>query len=495
MKITLISVSGRFPTDGTRLISALLKRDRHHVTNIYLTRIEPEYDTAELQLMDAVLRKTEIVMIAVYSNYSARAKYITDYIHQKYPGLMVVWGGPHCISVPELSLRHADGVCFSEGDQAVPEFMNRLEASEDFTTTPNMAFKRSGSMIVNPVLPPFANLDELPYYDYGIDDHFLLDGKFTPLTKNMMCTLLEQYPFYTPTIFILTSRGCPHQCAYCNNCRYFTMFGRNFIRFYSVDRVIDEVKQTLDNLGFIEFVGFGDDDFFARPLKQIEAFAERYRNEIHIPFGIAASARTFHQEKLNVLLNAGLKVFNMGVQSGSQRIIDGIYNRKISLVKTKAIIEKISHYSEKTGLVILLDFIIDNPYETKEDIMHTYRYLMNLPIQVKPNLFFLSFFPGTPIYDRAVHDKLIEKFDETQFRSYTRSMVRYQKNYETFLVLLLRIVKLHKKLRKTPKWLLRCLGSDLVRKLATLLPISVYEKGINRLQMQKAWRKNKTENA
>ena len=189
-----------------------------------------------------------------------------------------------------------------------------------------------------------------------------------------------------------------------------------------------------------------------------------------------------------------MKVFNMGVQSGSQKIIDGVYNRKISLAKTKAIIEKIAPYREKTGLVIILDFIIDNPYETKDDIMHTYRYLMNLPVHVKPNLFFLSFFPGTPIYDRAVHDKLIEKFDETQFRSYTRSVVRYQKNYETFLVILLRIVKLHKKLRKTPKWLLRCLGSDSIRKLAMLLPDSVYEKGINRLQIQKAWRKSQAKN-
>ena len=444
--------------------------------------------------MDAVLRETEVVMIAVYSNYSARAKCITDYIHQKYAGLMVVWGGPHCISVPELSLRHADAVCFSEGDQAVLEFVNRLETNADYTTTPNMAFKQNGSVIVNPVLPPFADLDELPYYDYGTDDHFLLNGEFTPLTKNMMRTLLEQYPFYTPAIYVLTSRGCPHQCAYCNNCRYVTMFGRNFIRFYSVDRVIDEVKHILDSLGFIEFVGFGDDDFFARPLKQIENFAKRYRKEIDLPFGLAASARTFRQEKLDVLLEGGLKVFNMGVQSGSQKIIDGVYNRKISLAKTKAIIEKIAPYREKTGLVIILDFIIDNPYETKDDIMHTYRYLMNLPVHVKPNLFFLSFFPGTPIYDRAVHDKLIEKFDETQFRSYTRSVVRYQKNYETFPVLLLRIVKLHKKLRKTPKWLLRCLGSDPVRKLAMLLPDSVYEKGINRLQIQKAWRKSQAKN-
>ena len=489
MDITLISVSGRLACDGSRLISSLLKRAGHKVTNIYLARREPEYELTELEGLKEIFRNTGLVMIAVYSNYFGRAVRITNLIHQTFPGLKVVWGGPHCIATPELSLKYADAVCFSEGDEAAIQLVNRLDAGTDYLDIPNMAFNVNGSYVINKALPPFADLDSLPYYDYGFDNQFLLDGELLPLTMDMVKAATEQYPFYVPTMYFLTSRGCPHECSYCNNCRYVSMFGKNIMRFYSVGRVIDEIKYTLNTLPFIKFIAFGDDDFLARPQKQLEAFAARYKKEIDIPFGVAASARTYRTKKMEILLDHGLVAFNMGIQSGSQRVITEVYNRNISLAQTSKVIKEIAPYAEKRGLFIIVDFIIDNPYETRDDIMLTYNYLLDLPPNFKPNLFFLSLYPGTPIYDRAKKDGLITEFDEDIFRSYTRAAVKYQKNYEIFLVLLLRIAKLHPKLQKIPLGVFRFLGSKPVRKLASLLPDSLYEKGANALQLQMAWRK------
>ena len=489
MEITLISVSGRLACDGSRLISSLLKRAGHKVTNVYLARREPDYEVTELERLNEILRNTGLVMIAVYSNYFGRAVRISNHVHQTFPGLKVVWGGPHCIAIPELSLKYADAVCFSEGDEAAVQLVNRLDAGTDYLDIPNMAFNVNGSYIINEVLPPFSDLDSLPYYDYGLDNQFLLDGELLPLTMDRIKAATEQYPFYVPTMYFLTSRGCPHECSYCNNCRYVAMFGKNIMRFYSVGRVIDEIKYTLSTLPFIKFIAFGDDDFLARPQKQIEAFAARYKKEIGIPFGLAASARTYRTKKMEILLDHGLIAFNMGIQSGSQRVITEVYNRNISLAQTSKVIKEISPFSETRGLIIIVDFIIDNPYETKDDIMQTYNFLLDLPPHFKPDLFFLSLYPGTPIYDRAKNDGLIKEFDEEIFRSYTRSGVRYQKNYETFLVLLLRSAKLHPRLQKIPLWVFRLLGSNPVRKLASLFPDSIYEKGANALQLQMAWRK------
>jgi len=283
-------------------------------------------------------------------------------------------------------------------------------------------------------------MDSLPYYDYSLDDQFLLNGTLSPLTMDKVKELTEQYPFYVPTLYFLTSRGCPHQCSYCNNCRYVSMFGKNSIRFYTVDRVIDEVRDTLTRLPFIEFIIFGDDDFFARPQSQIEAFAARYKREVGLPFGLAASAVTYKKEKIAILLDHGLKAFNIGVQSGSQRVLREVYNRKISLGKTKRVINEIAPYTETRGLFIIVDFIIDNPYETQEDIINTYQYLLDLPSRIKPNLFFLSLVSRyTTLRNAQLKTVLLRTLIEDQFRSYTRSSVGYQKNYETFLVLFLRI--------------------------------------------------------
>ncbi len=267
------------------------------------------------------------------------------------------------------------------------------------------------------------------------------------------------------------------------------MFGKNLIRYYSVERVIAEIKQTLTALPFVEFIVFGDDDFLARPKKQLQAFAKRYKNEIGLPFGAAASTRTYRRDKMDILLDSGLTAFNLGIQSGSQRVITEVYNRKISLEKTREVIKDIASYEQERGLTVVVDFIIDNPYETKEDIIKTYEYLLDLPPSFKPNLFFLSFYPGTPIYQRARQDGLIQDFDSDLFRSYTGSSLRFQKNYETFLVLLLRLTRLHPKLQQIPKKVFQFLGSPPVRKLASLCPEIIFEKGANALQIKQAWKK------
>jgi len=476
MKIVLINVSARLSSDGSRLISALLKRAGHRVTSVFLARPEPlYYEQHELEQLHDLIKECELVMVAVYSSYAIRAIQVTEFVHKKYPGMTVIWGGPHCISVPELGLRYADGVCFSEGDQVIVDLVNKMESGIDYLSTPNMAFNVNETRIVNNVLPPFSDLDSLPYYDYELDEQFLLDRELCRMTKQELKDRLAGYPYYIPILYVLTSRGCPHQCAYCNNCRYVAMFGRNTMRFQTVDHVIDELVYTLGHLDFVSFIGFGDDDFFMRPTEQLEDFAKKYKAKVGLPFGIAISANTYRTEKMEILLDSGLKAVQIGVQSGSQRIIDAVYNRKIKVSKTKAVIQQAAHYHKKAKLDLLVDFIIDNPYETKQDIIQTYRFLIDLPFHVKINLFFLAFFPGTPIYNRPLDDGIIGPYNEKAFRFYTRASLRYQKNYETFLILLARRLRERFPLTKyLPKILLRVLGTYPLSIIASIFPGSVY---------------------
>lgn len=476
MKIVLINVSGRLSSDGSRLISALLKRAGHHVTCVFLSRTEPlDYEPRELEALDKILKETELVMVAVHSSYAIRAVQITKYVHKKFPGIKVIWGGPHCISVPELGLRCADGICFSEGDQVIVDFVNKLEVNKNYLNTPNMAFKVNGSDIVNNVLPPFADLDSLPYYDYTLDDQFLLDQGLFQMTQELLKERLASYPYPVPTLFFLTSRGCPHRCSYCNNSRYINLFGHNTMRFYSIDRIIEELEYTLGHLDFIEVVVFGDDDFFMRPKKQLEHFADTYKKKIGLPFGIAVSANTYRKEKVEILLDSGLKVIQLGVQSGSQRTLDEVYNRKIKISTTKDVVQQMASYHQTHGLDVLLDFIIDNPYETRDDIIQSYKFILDLPMHVRINIFFLAFFPGTPIYNRALRDRIIKPFDEPEFRFYTRSHVTYQRNYETFIILLVRFLRRHGRLRRYfTKYPLRTLGRYPVRCIASIFPESFF---------------------
>ena len=491
MNITLFNLSKTTSSDGSRLISALLKRAGHDVQTVFLSRSASiPVGASELLQLHALLDNTELVMVALYSGYTKPAIQISNYIHKKYPDLKIIWGGPHCISVPELCLDYADGVCFGEGDQAVIDLTNALRNNGDYLNTPNMAFRIDGKNKINKALPPFTDLDDLPYYDYELDDHFLLDQKLIPMSRELVLERHAFYPYEKPTFYFLTSRGCPNRCSYCNNIRYINLFGHNAVRYYSNDRIIEELKYSLNHLGFYEMVFFIDDDFLTRSKKQLDDFAQKYKKAISLPFIICASANTINKDKIEILLDAGLKCIQLGVQSGSQYILDEVFNRKIKITKTKKAIQQIKPYYKSHNLDLLVDFIVDNPYESKADMLKTYQFLLGLPKNTIVNLFFLAFFPGTPLYNRAINDGFIEPYNENEstfkFTSRNEFRVRYQKNYELLIIFLIWRFKFRNifhlsRNNKIPKIFFDILGSRPLRNIAAMLPESFYGKIFNKL--------------
>lgn len=482
MRIALINVSGRLSCEGSRLIAALLKQAGHSLKSVFLVRFNPLlYEPREIEKLHEIIKEVDLVMIGVYSAFALRAVQVTEFIRKNYPGMKVIWGGPHCIGAPELSLRYADGVCFAEGDQVIVDFVNNLGAGTDYLNTPNMAFNVNGSIVVNDVLPPFSDLDSLPYSDFSLDDQFLLDQDLYQLTKEKLKEYFSIFPFGVPTFWLLTSRGCPHQCAYCNNCRYIAMHGRIPVRFRGVDHFIGELEYTLNYLDFFAHVGFGDDDFFMRPTGELEDFAEKYKKKVSLPFYTTVSANTFSKQKMEILLDVGLSVVQMGVQSGSQRVLDQVFNRKVQVTKTKEVVRQIAPYQKTHDLLLILDFIIDNPYENEADIAQTYQYLIDLPSKVRINWYTLVFFPGTPIYDRALADGFIEPFSEKTFRFY-KGKISYQNNYETALIFLALLLHRLGLMRYIPKFVLRALSGHVLRAIGAVFPKQVYAGIIRRIR-------------
>lgn len=485
MQIVLINLSSTMSSDGSRLISALLKRSGYSVTNIFIARSTLfSGDKSELILLDPILEKSQLVLIGVYSSYVLSAIHITEYLKKTFPEIKIVWGGPHCISAPEMALEFADGVCFSEGDEVIIEFVDKIAAGKDYSDVPNMAFRKGDKIIINKVLPPFKDLDSLPYYDYDFSNAYFLDKQLIPLNREIVKKNFASYPFYEPSFYFLSSRGCPNKCTYCNNSRYISMFGRNSIRFHSIDRIFEELEAYLKKLDFFKYVVISDDDFFMRSIDQIEEFSKQYKEKIGIPFGVAVSPNTYNSKKMKLLVNAGLRFIQMGVQTGSQRILDDVFHRNTNVKKTQAVIRELTEYKKSDGIDLLLDFIIDNPYETREDVYLTYKSLLELPIHVIVNIFYLTFFPGTPLYDQAVRDGYTEPFGQktSRLRFFTRQgvNVRYQKNYEMFLILLIKKFRLHcidhqfRYRQLIPRAVFRFLGIKPLRAIASFLPESFF---------------------
>jgi radical SAM superfamily enzyme YgiQ (UPF0313 family) len=206
---------------------------------------------------------------------------------------------------------------------------------------------------------------------------------------------------------------------------------------------------------------------------QLRDFAEKYKKTVNLPFAATISANTFREDKLELLLDAGLKYVQMGVQSGSQRVLYEVFNRKVPVKKTKDVARKIESYSQNSNLLLGLDFIIDNPYENDSDIIDSYKYFIDLPPGYRINVYSLSFFPGSPLYDRAIKDGYIESFSMEGSRLYA-SDILYQNNYSTFLLCLIIKLYLHGLTKHIPKFIFLALAALPVRKLTSIFPERMY---------------------
>ncbi|MEZ4602864.1 MAG: hypothetical protein R2861_05490 [Desulfobacterales bacterium] len=97
-------------------------------------------------MLNPLLDKAQMVLIGVYSSYVLCAIQLTEYIH-KNSSLILKWYGedPIVLPAPEMGLEFADGVCFSEGDEAVIDFVSKMDNGEDYYNTPNIGFKKGST--------------------------------------------------------------------------------------------------------------------------------------------------------------------------------------------------------------------------------------------------------------------------------------------------------------------------------------------------------------
>ena len=177
---------------------------------------------------------------------------------------------------------------------------------------------------------------------------------------------------------------------------------------------MDELVWIKKTFLFIGEICFCDDTFASRSLSEIQDFSEKYKEKINFPFYILVSPANVEKKKFDLLVDAGLSHIGMGIQSGSNRII-GLYNRqRVGNIEQSLKAAQILN-SYKNHLLPYYDFIVENPYETKEDLLDTIRLLIKLPRPFKIRVYALSFFPGTELYKKAFTDGIsyVVTYDKT----------------------------------------------------------------------------------
>jgi radical SAM superfamily enzyme YgiQ (UPF0313 family) len=377
--------------------------DKGHDARILLLPgyLEPDLNPA----IEGFIRdyKPDLIGISLMSIEFYPAKNLTGLLRERFQ-VPIIWGGVHVTTNPEDCIKHADYICLGEGEGVVASMLDHLHNTgrDVLPEIPGTWARLNGEIIKQADRPPEMDLDRLPVQEYLPDYYYGFD-KSRVYNYSVNPKLFRARALYGGTNhMMITTRGCPYNCGYCSNAVLSKVYGRK-VRERSVENCIEELKMV-KNDPYVLYINFQDDCFFVHSREWIKQFCEEYKKEINLPFLLRAIPTILDREKLFMLKDAGLSVVVMGIQSGSDRVNMDIYGRNIPFKAVKKSAEIIS----EVKAFPYYEMIVDNPYETEDDMMETIHAMSGIKKPYTISLAHLTFFPGTPLTERALADKIID---------------------------------------------------------------------------------------
>ncbi|MBN1232195.1 MAG: radical SAM protein [Candidatus Coatesbacteria bacterium] len=376
---------------------------RHTVNYVY------RYPEKVISQLIELSQDSEIAGFSFMSLYYDRGLQLTRGLRSRFGG-KIIWGGVHTMVNIESSLNEVDAVCIGEGEEAILALARQLP----FENVPNLAYKKDGLIKYNNLAPLLQDVDNLPYCDIDTEGHFIYmehKKEIVPLTE-------ETYKYHAPRIShtdgkrricyrLMTTRGCPHSCSYCINNLYHKLYKNQMhSRRRSVDNIIKEMKLAIDKYPWYSGIQFFDDTFFATPFKYLEELVQKYKEEINLPIYAQTSPATLTEQKIDLLIDAGLMYLEMGIQTTSSET-EACYERQTGTDRIRKSIQILNTRKEKM-LAPRYHIILDNPWETEEALLTTLETILKLPQPYDTCLSSLTFFHGTPLYERAKKEGLIK---------------------------------------------------------------------------------------
>tara|TARA_Y100000310_G_C20696353_1_gene826007 strand:+ start:2407 stop:3939 length:1533 start_codon:yes stop_codon:yes gene_type:complete len=402
MKITLISTL-TYPSDqGIRTISSVLKEQGHDVKIVFMVLSEDYslfYSKDELAQLLKLCKGSDFIGINCFASTAKRAVQIIRFL-KKSLNVPIVWGGVHATISPNTCIKDADFVCVGECEEAIVELADAIKQKKDPSAIKNVWVKKDGKVVRNVVRHLVHDVDKIPFPDYDIEDHFLLDDGKIRLFEDV--DLGGQ-------IFFLTGRGCPYGCDYCSNNFFNELYEgkrKQILRWHSVEYIIKGIlllKKKFPSLGYFDI---RDDTFSLRPLDQIKDFCEQYKRKVGMRFKCLGDPKTISDEKIKLLVDAGCTDIIIGIQ-GSERTNKEIYHRMQTDANVVNAARILGNYRNR--LNVMYDVISCNPYEEPKDIINLIRLLQKVHKPYFLSVNNLVFFTGSKLYEKAKIDGVIKR--------------------------------------------------------------------------------------
>jgi anaerobic magnesium-protoporphyrin IX monomethyl ester cyclase len=280
----------------------------------------------------------DLVGITVFSPVYYEVISIFHKYKKLHPDVPVCLGGPYVTTIMEeiFKATPAEFAVYGEGEITFSELLFHLKGQKKITEI-NGLMHRNGSskVMVNPPRKKIGDLNTIPIPAYDIFP-------------------MERYPLHR----MVSSRGCPYACAWCNSS---SLWDRTY-RTIDPENMVREVEFLVNEYGKKIFV-FGDNSFNV-DLDRVDLFCDLLlRKNINILWSVSLRADIMTPEIARKMKKSGCYNVSVGIESGSNTMLEKI-GKGTTTEKMQAGIKML----KEAGIEIMSQYVIGSPGETLETV-------------------------------------------------------------------------------------------------------------------------------
>ena len=345
-------------------VTALLERQAQVVDNFIAT---------------VVASHAPVIGFTVYDSSLLATLELARRIKQQRPEVLIVLGGPQVsvhIGGPEAILNDAvDAIAQGEGEATLLDILHRVKDGRSLDDCPGLLLRRDGQMVQTPPRETIKKLDTLPAADFSDYDFAL---------------------YRTPTrLPMMSSRGCPNACIYCNERHYWRSF-----RHRSAEAIFAEIQAQIERHPFLDFIDF-QDSLVNGKISELERLADLIiASNLRIGWaGQAVIRKEMTRDLLVKLKRSGCVCLAYGLETPSPSLMRAIGKH----LSKDADIHALAQAHGESGLNAVYNVMFGLPGETEADAFAVLEFLRRnrkYGLTVNPSPSFCLFSPGTPGYEQ-----------------------------------------------------------------------------------------------
>ena len=281
----------------------------------------------------------KIIGFSVFRSNLSFTTELVAFLKQEFPDIFIILGGPeifenfalHSKTLSQQLIQQTDVFVIGDGEEVLEEIVKTILSGSKF---PKSVYASNKEKMTAIPFPDFSSFDLKLYKKQGV-------------------------------LPIQMSRGCINNCAFCSE-----KFLSPYFRSRSPEDMISLLKFYIESHGISHFIFY--DSLINGNLSYLEKFCDKViENNLDIHWeGQFLIRENIHQELLFKMKEAGAYNLFIGLESGSDRILEKIH-KGFTTKQAESLFKKLN----KAQLHFEVSLIVNLPYEKEQDFQDTLDFL------------------------------------------------------------------------------------------------------------------------